>query len=1667
MKRFYSFILMAVLCCCVGSIQAAQLNEGFEGTSFPPDDWSTIHVSGNKAWARNTTYKNSGSASAQMAYNYSGGEENYLITPQLQPATGEKLSFYVSSQSYGGTTLTIEVSTTSANAADFTNVLATYTTGSSGSIGTTSLSTFVLKEIDLAEYVGQKIYIAFHVVDENGSNINLDDVTGVSFVPVSCPKPKTLAYTEVKNHSVKLSWTENGEATAWKIAYKKAADADYTVANADANPFVLNKLEASTAYVAKVQADCVDEQSDFSNEVSFTTLVACPVPAFKADSIKNILAHGADIHWGGDAANAKVFYRTAAYVDGLQETFDGTSIPSGWAQYSGALEDIVAGTAEFTSGYKWSFGAGNGVFDNHARINVYSSHTSWLVSPEFKAKDGASLKFDVALTAYNGTVQAPAAQTTAVFAVVVKENNTWTVLRKWDNEGEYIYGDIACSATGENVSIDLSSYSNKNIQVAFYAANSSEGDNNLHIDNVMVGDAYEAGEWQEVKASGNSAQLSGLLAEKLYDVKVQAVCGDEDGNSDESAIAQFTTVSDCQVPDGLEANNITANAATISWNGYGKTEFNLQYRVKGSEDPMTVKSGVANNYVLDGLTANTQYEVKVQPTCAGEEEWSALLYFRTACANVTAFPWNEDFEDYDANTIPFCWDNSASASTTINSTPSYIWGVYSDNDNKLLRMYNFMVQAGTALINSPVIELPASPAQQLTFDYAHNASCADLTVKISEDNGENWTALQSYTKSGTNDYNHAGEMTEATISLADYAGKTIMLQFFTTADYSQGGIFLDNISIHEVPSCSKPEVNAPVILPDGATISWTAGNDETRFEYACVVKDAELADTDWILLNEDVLSVTINGKASGVSYDFYVRAYCSASEKSEAVKKTFKALCPAPTALQVTDIASKSATISWTAAEGISNYQYVVMAGDDAADWTSATLVEGAVIANLTNLAAATSYTVYVRSHYSDVSYSSAISKDFTTECEAFNLPLSENFNDLYSGIPNCWDNSEGTSTYSSKWNSYSTGHEGKGLRFDSYNNGRNNTNVLATPTIHLDKDAILSFWCKNPNGGAYEVKIAQAGSETRATLFGDLTSISAWTQKEADLSAYTGKDVVIYFCGTSNYGSYDAYLYLDDVEIYEKPACSKPSALQISNIETTSATIAWTAGGNETAWQICVNGDEEHLIDAKANPFTLTDLTASTAYSVKVRAICGSEDMSDWSNAADFRTECANITILPWNENLESLDANTVPACWDNSASTTTDLSSYPYYVWGVYEYSSNKMLRMNNYSLHTGTAQINTPVIELPASPAYELTFDYSHTATCGDFVVKVSADNGANWSNVKTLTKGSGSSYTDPGEFTLETVNLADYAGKSIMLQFFANANWGSGAIFVDNLSIHEVPSCAKPSDVQISNIAQSSATIAWTAGGDETAWQICLNGDEENLIDADANPFELTNLAANTAYSVKVRAICGDDHSDWSNAANFRTACGAVALPFNEDFEDGIDCWTLVNCESSTGISADAKKEGSYGFRFRYNSNPPQYLISPELIASDKPVDVEFYYKNYSNSNIETFKVGYSTSTNDISDFTWDAEETSVADYTTWGHYSDTKPANVKYVAIQYTSYDKFYLYIDDFSVTVSGSDQTAVDNTVNGAQIIKRIENGLLLIEVNGVIYNAQGEVVTK
>ena len=146
------------------------------------------------------------------------------------------------------------------------------------------------------------------------------------------------------------------------------------------------------------------------------------------------------------------------------------------------------------------------------------------------------------------------------------------------------------------------------------------------------------------------------------------------------------------------------------------------------------------------------------------------------------------------------------------------------------------------------------------------------------------------------------------------------------------------------------------------------------------------------------------------------------------------------------------------------------------------------------------------------------------------------------------------------------------------------------------------------------------------------------------------------------------------------------------------------------------------------------------------------------------------------------------------------------------------------------------------------------------------------------------------------------------------------------------------------------------------------------------------------------------------------------CEPRSLPYSYGFENSseFDCWTRLDCHSSSGINLYAAHEGNYGFQFWYNTNPPQYLISPKFEGATG-MNVSFYYKNYMNIYPETFQVGYSTTTKSPSAFTWGAEVTA-NDETTWMLYEDYFPEGTKYVAVKLNSYDQYRLYLDDFSFT---------------------------------------------
>ena len=89
-------------------------------------------------------------------------------------------------------------------------------------------------------------------------------------------------------------------------------------------------------------------------------------------------------------------------------------------------------------------------------------------------------------------------------------------------------------------------------------------------------------------------------------------------------------------------------------------------------------------------------------------------------------------------------------------------------------------------------------------------------------------------------------------------------------------------------------------------------------------------------------------------------------------------------------------------------------------------------------------------------------------------------------------------------------------------------------------------------------------------------------------------------------------------------------------------------------------------------------------------------------------------------------------------------------------------------------------------------------------------------------------------------------------------------------------------APPTNLSVSDITAHSVTLNWTENGTATEWQICLNGDETNLITASSNPFTLTGLTPQTYYTAKVRANYGNSHSGWSNTVTFTTICPVTTI-----------------------------------------------------------------------------------------------------------------------------------------------------------------------------------------
>lgn len=148
------------------------LNEGFEGTEFPPPGWKVINGgSSDQTWVRYTDNPITGTASASIRY-HAQAHDDWLITPPLLPVAGNNTITFKAKQGSNNYTdkFNVKLSTTGNDSADFTITLAS-------DIGpaSTTVETFTY---DLSAYNGDTVYFAVQAISKNELRLYVDDFVG-------------------------------------------------------------------------------------------------------------------------------------------------------------------------------------------------------------------------------------------------------------------------------------------------------------------------------------------------------------------------------------------------------------------------------------------------------------------------------------------------------------------------------------------------------------------------------------------------------------------------------------------------------------------------------------------------------------------------------------------------------------------------------------------------------------------------------------------------------------------------------------------------------------------------------------------------------------------------------------------------------------------------------------------------------------------------------------------------------------------------------------------------------------------------------------------------------------------------------------------------------------------------------------------------------------------------------------------------------------------------------------------------------------------------------------------------------------------------------------------------------------------------------------------------
>lgn len=345
----------------------------------------------------------------------------------------------------------------------------------------------------------------------------------------------------------------------------------------------------------------------------------------------------------------------------------------------------------------------------------------------------------------------------------------------------------------------------------------------------------------------------------------------------------------------------------------------------------------------------------------------------------------------------------------------------------------------------------------------------------------------------------------------------------------------------------------------------------------------------------------------------------------------FIGACAHPYNLTIDSVTNRTASINWENSDSTLNYLVEYRPADSSLS-AFLSLLSTNTSATLTGLAGNTRYLLRVSAICADSTMLRAIEAEFTTECDPYALPLTEDF-DGDGVLPTCWSGKYDDPAFRTRVPHIEREDNGNGVLYLQH------AGLVKLPEVDEElhllqmefdlRDAYLSHLGGNLIVGVVE-DTGFAGIDTFGVAGHYITYFADYAGSSRTIGLRVDEDFT--------------YFLVDNLTVdYEAP-CRPVTALRVVDARDGSLTIDWTdAAMNAQSWQLNINEGTElltnnPLITITSHPFTITGLDANTYYTFTVRPVCSSP--ADWVLPISAQTECEMQTITaaaPLTEDFES----------------------------------------------------------------------------------------------------------------------------------------------------------------------------------------------------------------------------------------------------------------------------------------------------------------------------------------------------------------------------------------------------------------------------------------------